>query len=442
MLYDIFISYSRRDTAVADRICAAFDRAGISYFIDRQGIGGAVEFPKVLANAIIESRLFLFLGSENSYREKSTNNEVIYAFNQKPRNSLLPYIIDGSRLPLELQSTFASINIRNIKEHPIEPTLVDDVLQLLGREREVEKPEPKPVPRPTQKARVRFSRRLWRTAGITGAGALLVAGMIALLSRPRGTDTIVEDVAEVAVPENETFTVGDVSFTMVYVEGGTFKMGCTSEQGGDCKRDEKPAHKVTLDGYYIGETEVTQALWEAVMGTTVRQQRDKADASWPMCGEGGNYPMYYVSWDECQEFIDKLNSMTGQSFRLPTEAEWEYAARGGSKSRGHNYSGSESIDSVAWYFGNSGSMTHPVAQKQASELGIYDMSGNVWEWCNDWYGRYGKESQSNPQGRVSGSRRVYRGGGWDINARYCRVSNRDYYDPSYRNENLGFRLAR
>ena len=135
MTYDVFISYSRKDTAIADRICAAFDWAGISYFIDRQGIAGGLEFPDVLAEAIENSRLFLFMASENSYQSKFTNNEVLYAFNEKPHNSLLPYIIDGSRMPRSLRLTFASINVRNITEHPIDPVLVDDVLRLLGRQR-------------------------------------------------------------------------------------------------------------------------------------------------------------------------------------------------------------------------------------------------------------------------------------------------------------------
>lgn len=241
---------------------------------------------------------------------------------------------------------------------------------------------------------------------------------------------------------NETFTVGGVSFTMVYVEGGTFTMGCTLEQGG-CGSDEKPTHSVTLSDYFIGETEVTQALWEAVMGTTVRQQRNKASTLWPMCGEGGNYPMYYVSWDECCEFVKRLNQMTGRTFRLPTEAEWEYAARGGNKSSVYRYSGSNNISSVAWYDGNSGSSTHPVAQKQANELGLYDMSGNVWEWCSDWYGRsyYSSSPQSNPKGLSSGSSRVLRGGSCINNARYCRVSDRNYIAPSLYYGNSGFRLV-
>lgn len=161
----------------------------------------------------------------------------------------------------------------------------------------------------------------------------------------------------------------------------------------------------------------------------------------PSYFKGSNLPVETVSWDDCQEFIRKLNSMTGQKFRLPTEAEWEYAARGGNKSKGYIYSGSNNIDSVSWYDGNSGDETHPVATKSPNELGIYDMSGNVWEWCNDWYGSYSSSAQTNPTGPYSGSRRVDRGGGWGCNAWLCRVSDRRRDAPDDRYFNLGLRLA-
>ena len=241
--------------------------------------------------------------------------------------------------------------------------------------------------------------------------------------------------------KNKTFTVNGVTFEMVAVKGGTFTMGCTSEQGGDCESDESPAHSVTLSDYYIGKFEVTQKLWEAVMGTTVRQQRDKADPSWPMRGEGDNYPMYYVSWNDCKEFIGRLNQLTGANFRLPTEAEWEYAARGGNKNRGYKYSGSNSIADVSWYNDNSGSKTHAVGAKSPNELGIYDMSGNVYEWCEDWYGDYSGGSQTDPKGPSSGSSRVSRGGSWYYIARSCRVSYRDSFSPVNRYIDLGFRVV-
>ena len=228
---------------------------------------------------------------------------------------------------------------------------------------------------------------------------------------------------------SQTFTVNGVSFNMILVEGGTFTMGATSEQWSDADSDEKPAHQVTLSSYYIGETEVTQALWEAVMGSN------------PSKFKGYDRPVECVSWKKCQAFISKLNAATGKKFRLPTEAEWEFAARGGNNSLGYKYCGSNNLDSVAWYHDNSGKKTHPVKTKSPNELGIYDMSGNVWEWCHDRKGKYNSSAQTNPTGPSKGSRRVDRGGGWYNFAWYCRVSSRDDDAPGYRYDGLGLRLV-
>lgn len=232
-----------------------------------------------------------------------------------------------------------------------------------------------------------------------------------------------------------------LNMKMVYVEGGSFRMGATPEQGSDADSDESPVHTVRLDSYYMAECEVTQAQWEKIMGTTIYQQRDKANTQWPMRGVGDKNPMYYVNWEEAQAFCRELSAMTGNTYLLPTEAQWEYAARGGNKSRNYKYSGSYAIDAVAWYDSNSGSATHWVKQKRANELGLYDMSGNVWEWCSDWYGSYSSSEQSNPTGAGSGQRRVLRGGGWGSDAGYCRVSSRNYNTPSFRNNFYGFRVV-
>ena len=225
------------------------------------------------------------------------------------------------------------------------------------------------------------------------------------------------------------FMVNGVSFEMVRVEGGTFRMGATSEQEDEADGDETPVHSVTLSSYYIGKTEVTQALWQAVMGSN------------PSKFKGADLPVECVSWNDCQEFIQKLNSLTGRNFRFPTEAEWEFACRGGNNSRGYKYSGSNNLANVAWYVDNSDGQTHPVATKAPNELGIYDMSGNVWEWCGDWYANYTSNSQTNPKGPQSGSGRVGRGGSWGIDVMYCRSSFRHYDYPAGRYYNLGLRLA-
>ena len=228
--------------------------------------------------------------------------------------------------------------------------------------------------------------------------------------------------------QNGVLRVGNASYRMRGVYGGTFTMGATSEMTNP-DDDEKPTHQVTLSSYYIGETEVTQALWKAVMGYN------------PSKFKGDNLPVECVSWDDCQEFIRKLNVATGRRFRLPTEAEWEFAARGGNQSRRTQYSGSSNIDDVAWYEDNSGNSTHPVKTKRPNELGLYDMSGNVLEWCQDCYGSYTGYSHTNPTGPNSGSGLVYRGGSWYGFARRCRSSFRSFNSPGYRNFILGFRLA-
>ena len=240
-----------------------------------------------------------------------------------------------------------------------------------------------------------------------------------------------DDDGKIKIGEDFTEKVSGVEIEMIYVKGGTFMMGATEEQGDDAYGDEKPVHSVTLSDYYIGKFEVTQGLWKAIMDNNNPSNFQNGD----------DYPMYYVNWEEAQEFCKKLSQLTGKTYVLPTEAQWEYAARGGVKSRGYKYSGSNTIGNVAWYGDNSSSSTHPVATKQPNELGLYDMSGNVWEWCSDWKGYYSSKSQSNPTGPSTGSYRVLRGGSWSSYAGHCRVSYRNYYIPSGRNNYNGFRVV-
>jgi formylglycine-generating enzyme required for sulfatase activity len=218
---------------------------------------------------------------------------------------------------------------------------------------------------------------------------------------------------------------------MVFVKGGTFEMGSPDEIGYE---NEHPAHRVTLNDFKIGKFETTQGQWKAVMGGNHSRFQN-----------GDDYPVDNVTWDEAQEFIAKLNKLTGKHYRLPTEAEWEYAARGGNRSIGYQYSGSDNKDEVAWYANNSGGSTQPVGTKQPNELGIYDMSGNVWEWCSDLYDLnvrcYPSEDQTNPTGATAGFARVFRGGCWSLNYDgCCRSARRDFGDKGYCNS-LGFRIV-
>lgn len=222
---------------------------------------------------------------------------------------------------------------------------------------------------------------------------------------------------------------GSHRYKMVYVEGGSFDMGATPEQV-SLKEDEKPVHRVTLSSFYIGQTEVPQWLWKAVMGRN------------PSCWKGDNLPVETVSWSDCQKFLRKLNSITGEHFLLPTEAQWEYAARGGNKSKGYRYSGSNELGAVGWYAADSGNRTHDVGLKASNELGLYDMSGNVMEWCSDWYGDYPNGSVINPTGAATGSDRVCRGGNWWRAETNCRLAYRSYGDPVLTcNEYHGLRLV-
>jgi formylglycine-generating enzyme required for sulfatase activity len=210
---------------------------------------------------------------------------------------------------------------------------------------------------------------------------------------------------------------------MIVVEGGTFRMGSNEYS------DEQPIHNVTLTTFLIGKYPITQAQWQKVMGSN------------PSDFKGDNLPVESVSWEDAQVFINKLNLLVGKTYRLPTEAEWEFAARGGHKSVGYKYSGSNNIDEVAWYDGNSDEKTHPVGCKKGNELEIHDMSGNVWEWCSDWYSGYSSGSQSNPTGVTSGSYRVFRGGSWFSNAVFCRPTYRNDSTPTDRNDYIGFRVC-
>ena len=246
------------------------------------------------------------------------------------------------------------------------------------------------------------------------------------------------------VSSNQDFTEEalGINMKMIWVEGGEFMMGCTSEQSG-CDADEKNVRRVTVDGFYIGMLEVTQSQWEKVMGTNIYQQwKEGGNIGNVNKGVGSEYPMYSVSWEEATEFCRILSEKTGHTYTLPTEAQWEYAARGGKKADSTIYAGDNAIDAVAWYTDNSGRRTHPCGTKRANALGIYDMSGNVSEWCKDWYSStYASYDTNNPTGPSSGSERVRRGGNWYCGAYSCRVAEREKYPPIYHSDGIGFRVV-
>ena len=282
-------------------------------------------------------------------------------------------------------------------------------------------------------------------------------GMVDIQDVTSLIDYLLYGGCEPGAPHTETFTVNGVSFTMVTVEGGTFMMGATEEQGTtDPEDDEYPVHQVTLSTYSIGQTEVTQELWEAVMEDIVDRSHDLYEqlvhpsyiSSKNGYPENKQRPVEGIGSIEINVFISRLKYLTGLNFRLPTEAEWEFAARGGNLSKGYKYAGSNDIDEVAWYVNNSylvgtGSPdygTHTVGTKKPNELGLYDMSGNVWEICADREYYYTSDSQTNPAYPEGSSNYQGRSGCWNMAAKLCRVSNRNFY-PSYNVSSAGFRLA-
>jgi len=272
-----------------------------------------------------------------------------------------------------------------------------------------------------------------KTAGITPFIGTLKFGSHSLRIENKGKK--VEKMVQVSkegtssfslsIASNVTELSSGLNLEMVFVQGGTFTMGCK-----DGETDELPIHEVTLSDFLIGKTEVTEKQWRTITGNNTSGFENCDDC-----------PVQYISWNDIQDFLQKLNQITGKNYRLPTEAEWEYAARGASKSKGYTYSGSNTIGNVAWYGDNSGLEIHKVGQKQPNEIGIFDMSGSVWEWCEDLYGTYTSESQTNPKGPSTGTSRVYRGGSWNYDAKYCRTMIRNKWDPGSRGLSVGFRLV-
>ncbi len=245
-------------------------------------------------------------------------------------------------------------------------------------------------------------------------------------------EELIEEEEEESIDKHYV-SVGNVSFAMISVEGGTFDLGATPEQGLYAAFDEKPSIQVTVSSFYLAEVPVTQAIWTTIMGDN------------PSHFKGDNLPVERVSWEDCQEFIKRLNIQTGIKFRLPTEAEWEYAARGGQHSRHHKYSGADDNDKsdYLWFKENSQSLSHEVKTKLPNELELYDMNGNISEWCGDWYfNSYANNGERvNPKGPSSGVAKVYRGGSWDDKAMNCRVSKRFSMNPIFKNKLVGLRLA-
>lgn len=487
--YDVFISYSTQDQKVVEGVCGFLEREGYRCFVAYRDIPRGVVWASAITEGLDASKMMVVVFSNAFNMSKQTDREIeIASENAMP---ILTYRVADATMTGAKKYYLKNLNWIDAFPNPEDyfGRLLDSVVKLIGpsknavdnaakeeterlakmeserlareaaererleQERKAEDAKRKAEQERRERERAEAQRMVEaESSGNTkgnpksktglwiALGAVAVVALVLLFVLPKKHQNTYSDPPEtppvqVAVPMSDlTITANGVSFAMKPVEGGTFQMGSNDSEAYDW---EKPVHSVTVSSFYMAETEVTQALWKAVMGT-----EPTYNGGWEtQYGRGNNYPAYRVSWNDCQEFIRKLNSLTGKNFRLPTEAEWEYAARGGNKSNGCKYAGSNSIGSVAWYDDNSGSSTHEVRTKSPNELGLYDMSGNVWEWCQDWYGNYSSGSQTNPQGPSSGSGRVLRGGGWDGIAATCRVTNRDSSAPDRRIISNGFRVV-
>lgn len=513
--YDVFVSYSRKDAEIVDRICQLMRQKQIAYYRDTQEMPGGETFFNELANAILDSVVFLYIGSKNSYSSIYTPKEINFAIS-KNTNIIIPYLIDDSPLPNNLFLAFSDLNIRNQKEHSPE-VILEDIVKAVPRLKNIVKskaPEEKieginfypyykdaleyyniaerlyyddrfeslPQMRMAALAYSKYAEML----GYTNRGKWLyneiwtgdeqvqmlykeqfekneatIKAKIKLSETQQKRNKIIEkiksgipiiqikfsdEISDMESKENTFVTdainfkevdsiikivkIKDVMFKMILVKGDTYVMGASLLQGGENK-DEQVTHNVTLGDFYICTTQVTQELWNAIIGNNPSKIMDK------------NLPVTNVSWNDCQDFIKRLNDITGMKFRLPSEAEWEFAAKGGQKGKlnGYKYSGSNTITNIMWYSKNSGNRPHTVSSKQSNELGLFDMSGNVWEWCSDWYAPYDIRHSFSPNGPTNGTEKVCRGGSFMSEAKECRVSIREKDLPNEKSEDIGFRLV-
>ncbi len=370
--------------------------------------------PQADVYALAATLYYALVGKDPVIASEQTEEKILKNLPKGISDSVKKAILSSMKMQKEERCPSVSIMLADLSASSVENAQNEQNENLTKKSNETQ------VIKKTHK---KHSMRIaWSVAGIIGLVAVVWMAIMVFRDISDKSQSFNE---ELAIPVNS-----NVYVELVKVEAGSFNMGATPEMQ-EPYRNEKPVHRVTLtNNYYIGKYEVTQALWQAVMGSNPSQIK------------GDNLPVETVDWNDCQGFISKLNAMTGKRFRLPTEAEWEYAARGGKKSRGYQYSGSNTLGDVAWYDGNSGFKTHAVGTKQPNELGIYDMAGNVLEWCQDRYGSYSSSPQTNPTRAVGGAGRVNRGGSWYSSARDCRTSFRSTLVTSdIRSDDLGFRLV-
>lgn len=435
--HDVFISYSRTDSKIVRTFVTRFEQAGLRVWIDKDGIESGDAFKHIIVNAIESSSVVVFFSSEASNSSPWTAKEIGVASSLKKH--IIPVLLDSSSYNKEILFDLVNtdyVDCTNVADREI---VIERLLKSLSK---ICSTQIQNTPVPSGKGGTKLGQKHKRLTYVSiGVCILLVAAAILFLLRPKeDTPTLVQAADSQQKMEIE---VGTSRITMCYVCPGSFWMGAQKADAKginynkDAGGEEGPVHRVSLDGFYIGETEVTQSLWKSVMGN------DSLPAWTEEVGLGDDYPAYFVSFTAVQVFLAKLNAITGCQFRLPTEAEWEWAAKGG-HDESYTYSGSNNIDLVANFDKKDGAkrQLQKVGQKQPNELMLYDMSGNVWEWCNDFYSMsYDKDSVHNPKGPSMGNVHVNRGGAFESMHYRCRVSSRRSRPTDYSSIHLGFRLA-
>lgn len=488
--YDVFISYSRKDYVdehnnvipgnEVSKIKEALTEAGITFWFDEERVYSGDEFAKKIVRSIKASKIFVFLSTVNSNQSIWTANEIATAhiLNKK----IVPVRIDKSVYHDDVILFISRLShidygnnpekgrrdlVRSINAYLEETKATEAKKEADEKRRQKELEHQRKLQEEEKKRQVKKTDIETEIAALESQKTkrkkvvlqkeqelkLAQVDLEACENKITRLQKILQELREPQISEHmrmeeerkvaeekrldeeanakeRVFTVGNVEFKMIRVDGGRFLMGAPNNDH-DAYLNEKPQHWIKLSDFYIGETTVTQALWKAVMGNN------------PSSFHGDNNPVDSVKWDDCQTFIKILNEKTNQRFRLPTEAEWEFAASGGNMSKGCRFAGGNSIDEVAWFNGNSDFKTHQVKNKRPNELGLYDMSGNVYERCLDWYSdSYYEESPiDNPVNHISSSSRVLRGGSWLNRAKHCRVTDRYKYDPSVSDGSIGFRLV-
>ena len=433
MKYDIFISYSRVDSKIVLPVADFLTRNGFSVWIDRDGIESGGAFKSVRVKAIEDSCVILFFASRSANESEWTAKEIGVA--NKFGKHIIPVRLDNS--PYNESVLFDLVNIDYVdysdpfKRSSMLEKIVKTLQQICAK-------EDSPVDKPAGK----FSRKIYPAVLIPVLLVAAVFVVLHLIPDKKSSPEACGQMDDANLPRFQNITVSDHSYKLVLVNGGTYDMGAQGTDPdspgyvSDIDLLETPMHNVAVNSFYILESEVSQQLWKAVMGG-----EPESDGGWTEdIGKGDNYPAYRVSWDDVQAFIITLNDLTGYKFRLPTEEEWEFAARG-RHSDGYMYAGSDDLDHVAWYKDNSGHQVHEIKTKQRNSLGLYDMTGNLWEWCSDVFQLYSEKIEGVPAPQNEPVTYVCRGGAWGTDRTRARVSMRKEREHFHISEYLGFRFV-